>query len=83
MLVLWREPVLNTGLSDELGVDTPENLLQLQPDVSVDDHVEAGVDQAVQVGENDHTIFRRWLKSLQAYHEDNSIGPPAHQESWR
>ena len=62
-------------------VATPEYLLQLRPDVSVDDHVEAGVDQAVQVGEDDQGVCQARILCYHPHHEDNSVGPPADKES--
>ena len=68
---------------DEPRVDTQENLLQLKPHVSVDDHVEAGVNEAVELEENDRSINRGSGRIVHAHHEDDSIGQTGHQESWR
>ena len=62
-------------------VVTPEYLLQLRPHVSVDDHVEAGVDQAVQVGEDDQDVCQFNILCYRPPHENNSVGPPADKES--
>ena len=53
-----------------------EELLYAGPDVSVDDHVEAGVDQTVEVAEDDKLGYEFNIL-LYSHHEDNSVGPPA------
>ena len=57
-----------------------EDILQACPDVLVDDHVKAGVDQAVEVGE-DHQVGYEFNILFNPQHEDDSVGPPAQQES--
>ena len=57
-----------------------EDILQAGSNVSVDDHVEAGVDQTVEVGEDDQVGYDFNIL-LYPNHEDNSVGPPAQQES--
>ena len=64
---------------DELWVQTEENLLQLKPDISVDDHVEAGVDQTVEVAEDDE-FSQQFVRTATSYHEEEGIGPPAQEE---
>ena len=57
------------------------------PDVSVDEDVEDGIDETVEVGQGhqvpqQHGVTFQWL-SLPAQHEDNHVGPPTDQERWR
>ena len=57
-----------------------EEILQDGPDVSVDDHVEAGVDQTVEVCEDDQVGYQYNIL-FYPHHENDSVGPPAQQES--
>ena len=59
---------------------TKEDVLYPSPQVGVDGHVEAGVDQTVEVGE-DHQIGYEFNILFNPQHEDDSVGPPAQQES--
>ena len=60
--------------------ESAEEILQGGPDVSVDDHVEAGIDQTVEVGQ-DHQVGYEFNIILYTDHEDYGVGPPAQQES--
>ena len=57
-----------------------EEILKAGPDVSVDAHVEAGVDQTVEVGEDDQVGYQFNIL-FYPHHENDSVGPPAQQES--
>ena len=48
------------------------------PDVSVDEDVEYGIDQAVEIGEG-HNVPE---EGEVANHEYDGIGPPAYEKSW-
>ena len=69
---------------DERRVQTEENLLQLEPDLSVDDHVETGVDEAVEVEQNHESVENSLIvldSATRNRYEETTIGPGTHQES--
>ena len=69
---------------DERRVQTEENLLQLEPDLSVDDHVETGVDEAVEVEQNHGSIENSLIEfdsATRNRYEESTIGPDTDQES--
>ena len=71
----WRFPGLKPTIVEA------EELLEARPDVSVDDHVEAGVDEAVEVGQDHQDVGQVNVLLHLPHHEDNSVGPPADKES--
>ena len=64
--------------SPVVGV-TEEDVLYSSPQVGVDGHVEAGVDQTVEVAEDDE-FSQQFVRTATSYHEEEGIGPPAQEE---
>ena len=58
---------------------TKEDVLYPSPQVGVDGHVEAGVDQTVEVAEDDE-FSQQFVRTATSDHEKEGIGPPAQEE---
>ena len=63
-----------------MGV-TKEDVLYPSSQVGVDGHVEAGVDQTVEVAEDDE-FSQQFVRTATSYHEEEGVGPPAQEEGW-
>ena len=58
---------------------TEEDVLYPSSQVGVDGHVEAGVDQTVEVAEDDE-FSQQFVRTATSYHEEEGVGPPAQEE---
>ena len=58
---------------------TKEDVLYPSSQVGVDGHVEAGVDQTVEVAEDDE-FSQQFVRTATSDHEEEGIGPPAQEE---